>query len=85
MVIDDATVDLVKQALLIALKIMAPILIAGIVIGLVIAILQSVTSIQEQTLTLVPKIFVMVIVAVILLPWIVVRIGDFAVEMFQLR
>ncbi len=85
MIIDDATVDLVKQALLIALKIMAPILIAGIVIGLVIAILQSVTSIQEQTLTLVPKIFVMVIVAVILLPWIIIRIGDFALEMFHLH
>lgn len=82
--IDAATVDLVKQALLIALKIAAPILLAGIVIGLVIAILQSVTSIQEQSITLVPKIFVMTVVATALLPWIVLRIADFAVEMFRL-
>ena len=85
MVLDDATVDLVKQALIVALKIMSPILIAGIVVGLVIAIFQSVTSIQEQTLTLVPKIFVMVLVAIILLPWIVQRIGEFAIQVFQLR
>ena len=84
MVLDDATIDLVKLALIMSLKIMAPILIAGIVVGLVIAIFQSVTSIQEQTLTLVPKIFVMVLVAVILLPWIVQRIGEFALEMFSL-
>lgn len=83
MVIDDATVDLVKQALIIALRIMAPILTAGIAVGLVIAIFQSVTSIQEQTLTLVPKIFVMVIVALILLPWIIQRIGEFAFDMFS--
>lgn len=82
--IDAATVDLVKQALLIALKIAAPILLAGILIGLVIAILQSVTSIQEQSITLVPKIFVMTVVAAALLPWIVLRIADFAVEMFRL-
>ena len=85
MVIDDATVDLVKQALLIALRIMSPILLAGILVGLTIAVFQSVTSIQEQTLTLVPKIFVMVLVAVLLLPWIVQRIGEFAFDMFQLR
>jgi len=84
MVLDDATVDLIKLALIMALKIMAPILTAGILVGLVIAIFQSVTSIQEQTLTLVPKIFVMVIVAVILLPWIIERISEFAVEMFSL-
>src|SRR5690606_20451486 len=84
MVIDDATLDMVKQALIIALKISAPVLIAGILIGLIIAIVQSVTSIQEQTLTLVPKIFAMVAVAVALLPWIILRIAEFAVEMFTL-
>ena len=85
MIIDDATLDMVKQALIIALKISAPVLVAGILIGLVIAIVQSVTSIQEQTLTLVPKIFAMVAVAVALLPWIIMRIAEFAAEMFTLN
>jgi flagellar biosynthetic protein FliQ len=84
MQINDAMVDLVRNALLIGLKIAAPVLIAGIIIGLAISILQSVTQVQEQTLTLVPKIFAMTAVAILLLPWIVMRIAEFSIEMFQL-
>ncbi|MEO1130908.1 MAG: flagellar biosynthetic protein FliQ [Planctomycetota bacterium] len=84
MQINDAMVDLVRNALLIGLKIAAPVLIAGIIIGLAISILQSVTQVQEQTLTLVPKIFAMTAVAILLLPWIVLRIAEFSIEMFQL-
>ncbi len=85
MPIDDATLDLVKQSLIIMMKIAFPILAAGVGIGLIISIFQSVTSIQEQTLALVPKIFVMTIVAVVMLPWIVTRLAEFAVEMFTLH
>lgn len=85
MPLDDATLDLVRQSLVIVLKITAPILLAGVVIGLVISILQSVTQIQEQTLTLVPKIFVMLVVALALMSWIVQRIIDFATEMFMMH
>jgi len=85
MSIDDATLDLVKQALIIMMKIAFPILATGIVIGLIISIFQSVTSIQEQTLALVPKIFVMTAVTVALLPWIVMRLVEFAAEMFILN
>lgn len=80
--VDGNAIDLVKHALIVALKISAPILAAGVVIGLVISIVQSVTQIQEQTLTLIPKIFAMTIVAIALLPWIVIRLMDFAAEMF---
>jgi flagellar biosynthesis protein FliQ len=84
MVFDDSAVDMVQNAIMVALKVSAPILVAGVVIGLIISIFQSVTQIQEQTLSLVPKIFVMCIVAVILMPWIIMRIADFCVDMFQL-
>jgi flagellar biosynthetic protein FliQ len=43
-----------------------------------------VTSIQDQTLTFVPKIAVMMVVAAVLLPWIVLRLVEFAAKMFQL-
>jgi flagellar biosynthesis protein FliQ len=85
MPLDDATLDLVKQALIVMMKIAFPILASGVVIGLVISIFQSVTSIQEQTLALVPKIFVMTAVTVAMLPWIVNRLAEFAVEMFRLH
>ena len=78
---DQQTVEIVRDTLLIALKIAAPILLAGVAVGLVISIFQAVTSIQEQTLTFVPKIIVMVLVAIVLIPWIVVRLLEFTVEM----
>jgi flagellar biosynthetic protein FliQ len=82
--LDDSIVDLARNALLVGLKIAAPVLVAGIAIGLLVSIVQSVTQIQEQTLTLVPKIFVMTAVAIMLMPWIVMRLVEFAAEMFQL-
>lgn len=84
MIIDDSVVDLVQNAIMVALKVSAPILVAGVLIGLTISIFQSVTQIQEQTLSLVPKIFVMCIVALILMPWIVMRLAEFCVDMFRL-
>lgn len=78
---DDNIIDLVREMLLITLKIAAPILLAGVAVGLIISLFQSITSIQEQTLTFVPKIAAMLLVAVVLLPWIVQRLVEFAVEM----
>ncbi|MBN4052655.1 flagellar biosynthetic protein FliQ [Roseiflexus sp. AH-315-K22] len=80
---NDATIFLVRDTLIEAIRIAMPILMAGVMIGLLISIIQSVTSIQDQTLTFVPKILVMVGVAAILLPWIVRRLVDFASELFM--
>ena len=74
--------DAVQTALLTALLISAPILGAGLLIGLVISLVQAVTQIQEQTLTFVPKIAAMIIVAALLLSWLAVTMTDFATEMF---
>lgn len=81
---DESTIELVRQALFITLKIAAPILLAGILVGLFVSLLQSVTSIQDQTLSFVPKIVVMVIVAAILLPWITKRLVEYSAELFSL-
>lgn len=79
---DYDAVDLVRSALLQALILATPILGAGLVVGLIISLLQAVTQVQEQTLTFVPKIIVMILVAVVLLSWIVVQMIDFTMEMF---
>lgn len=81
---DDAIVQQVRETLLIVLKIAAPILAAGMGVGLLVSLVQSVTSIQDQTLTFVPKIFVMVVVAAILLPWIAHRLAEYASAMLTL-
>ena len=75
-------VDVARLALMQALIIALPILGSGLVVGLFISLFQAVTQIQEQTLTFVPKIVVMLLVAMVLLSWISVRMIDFAVEMF---
>ena len=75
--LDDA-----RSALMMALEISTPILAAGLVVGLIVSILQAVTQIQEQTLSFVPKIAVMILVAVALLGWITVRMVEFAQGMF---
>ena len=78
----EEAVEVVRMALFQALVIALPILGAGLVVGLFISLFQAVTQIQEQTLTFVPKIAVMIIVAIFLLSWISMRMADFATEMF---
>jgi flagellar biosynthetic protein FliQ len=78
----EESVEVVRMALFQALLIALPILGAGLIVGLFISLFQAVTQIQEQTLTFVPKIAVMIIVAIFLLSWIAMRMSDFATEMF---
>jgi len=83
--VDFETLDLVRHALIVTMLISAPVLLAGVFIGLVISIVQSVTQIQEQTLSMVPKIFAMTIVTVVLLPWITAKLIEFAIEMLTMH
>lgn len=78
-------VDLVREAFTLMLLISAPILAAALIIGLVISLFQAVTQIQEQTLSFVPKIVGMVVVAVIVLPWATQVMSEFAIRMFSGR
>lgn len=82
---DDTSLELVRSALIITLKIAAPILLAGLVVGFVISILQSVTSIQDQTLAFVPKIAVMLIAAAVLIPWLAIRLVEYTRELLSLH
>lgn len=81
MTTDGSLLDIVREALWLSMIVSAPILLSGVVIGLIISILQSVTSIQEQTLTFVPKILVMVAVTVFLMSWIVEQLVAFTTHM----
>lgn len=81
---DQTAIDLVRQTLMIAIKISAPILGIGVLIGLVISILQSATQIQDQTVSFVPKIVGMLLAAALLVPWIVQEFIEFASFMFRL-
>jgi flagellar biosynthetic protein FliQ len=79
---DFDSIDLVRQALIEALILALPILGAGLLVGLLISLFQAVTQIQEQTLVFVPKILVMLAVAILLLGWLTMRMLEFASAMF---
>ncbi len=81
---DETAVFLVRDTLFAALKIAAPVLLAGVVVGLLVSLFQSVTSIQDQTLTFVPKITVMIVVAALLLPWIALKLSEYASVLFTM-
>lgn len=81
---DEAfAVDLARQTLWIAIELVAPALLVGTIIGVMISLFQAVTSLQEQTLTLVPKMLAVVVTLMIMLPWILEKLHGFAVELFE--
>jgi len=82
--VDTAAIELVRDALMIVLMIAAPLLLIGMILGLIISLFQSVTSIQDQTLTFVPKIIAIVLAAILLLPWIVTILIEFTHDMLSL-
>ncbi len=75
-------IDLVRNATFLALTVGAPILIVSMVVGLAISILQAVTQIQEQTLNLVPKIVLMTITMLFVLPWAIQRVMEYTTALF---
>jgi flagellar biosynthetic protein FliQ len=81
---DESAISMARDMLVITLKIAAPILAAGILVGLIVSIFQSITSIQDQTITFVPKIVVMLIAAALLLPWITARLVEYAHDLLSL-
>jgi flagellar biosynthetic protein FliQ len=82
--IPDAT-DLVRQTLVLAMIISAPMLLIGLAVGVIVSLFQAVTQIQEQTLTFVPKIAAMIAAALLLMPWISQRLLDYAAMRFLLQ
>jgi flagellar biosynthesis protein FliQ len=65
----DTVVNLASQAMSLSLKIAGPLLLTALVIGLVVSIFQAVTQIQEQSLSLIPKIAGVAVVIIVLGPW----------------
>jgi flagellar biosynthesis protein FliQ len=79
----DQSVDLVRRTLMLALLISAPMLIIGLVVGIIVSLMQAVTQIQEQTLTFIPKITAMVASAIFLMPWICHRLMEYSHAIFS--
>ncbi|MDD6825390.1 MAG: flagellar biosynthesis protein FliQ [Oscillospiraceae bacterium] len=75
--------DLFMNAMYVAFKLAAPVLIASIIIGLIVAIFQAATQIHEQTLTFVPKVLVIALMLLILGAWMINIISEFFGMIFE--
>ncbi|MBP0961859.1 MAG: flagellar biosynthesis protein FliQ [Oscillospiraceae bacterium] len=74
---ESEILDLFMNAMYAAFKLAAPVLIASIVIGLLVAIFQAATQIHEQTLTFVPKVLVIALMLLVLGSWMIRIITEF--------
>ena len=79
----DDVVRIVSQGLYLVIKLAAPILLISLIIGLLISIFQTVTSIQEQTLTFVPKIVCVFLGLILLGNWMLTDMRDYMVELWS--
>jgi flagellar biosynthesis protein FliQ len=74
----EAAVDLCREAMLTCLMLGAPLLLVGMLVGLAVSFLQALTQVQDQTVSLVPKILAMLAAIGLLLPWLLQHLVDYS-------
>jgi flagellar biosynthesis protein FliQ len=79
----DFIVGIMAETIRVALMISAPVLLVGLVVGVVISLLQAVTQVQEMTLVFVPKIVASLVVLVAALPWMINLLVSFTHHLFS--
>lgn len=78
----DTVVNLASQAMGLGLKVAGPLLLVGLLIGLVVSVFQAVTQVQEQSLTLIPKIAGIAVVIVVLGPWMLGQLVSYTTSLY---
>ncbi len=79
----DTVINLASQAMSLAFKVAGPMLLGAMVVGLLVSIFQAVTQIQEQSLTLIPKIAVIAVIAVLLGPWMLDQMVAYTTNLYS--
>jgi flagellar biosynthetic protein FliQ len=74
----DTVVNLATQMMSMALKVAGPLLLVGLVIGLIVSLFQAITQIQEQSLSFIPKVVGIAVLIVILGPWMLGQLIGYA-------
>jgi flagellar biosynthetic protein FliQ len=79
----EQSVELARGALMITLLLGTPLMAVAVVVGLAISMMQAVTQIQEQTLSFVPKIIIMLITALLTLPWAINQMVEYSTTLIR--
>ncbi|MGA2164158.1 MAG: flagellar biosynthesis protein FliQ [Solirubrobacteraceae bacterium] len=79
----DTVINLASQAMSLAFKVAGPMLLGAMVVGLLVSIFQAVTQIQEQSLTLIPKIAIIAVIVVVLGPWMLDQMVAYTTNLYS--
>ena len=78
----ELVMKLAKDALQVTLMVSGPLLLVSLVVGVVVSIVQVITSIQDMTLSLVPRMLAVFLVFLLLLPWVMHLLTGFSMQLF---
>lgn len=80
---EDIVIDVMRTAILMIIKVSAPMLIVALVVGLIVSVFQTTTSIQEQTLSFAPKIVAIFLAMIVFGPWMISTLVGFINELYR--
>ena len=76
-------IEIAREGVWVLLQMVLPLLVISLIVGVVISLFQALTQIQEQTITFAPKLIIMLISLVVLLPFMIQSLNSFTVKLFQ--
>ena len=79
---EDIVMQIASETLKTTMMIAGPMLIAAMVIGIIVSVLQAITQINEATLTFIPKMIAIVLVLIVMAPWMMEVLQNYSSEMF---
>jgi flagellar biosynthetic protein FliQ len=79
----DMAAELARNLLVEAMVLSAPVLLAACLVSVLLSLLQTLTSVQEMTLTVVPRLFVVFVITVATMPWLVRRLVTYTVALWS--
>jgi flagellar biosynthetic protein FliQ len=79
---NEAVIEITNEAMKVALMLAAPMLMGALIIGILVSLFQAVTQINEQTLSFIPKILIIVAALVFFSPWMLETLTEFTRETF---
>lgn len=80
---EQLVLDIMRDALIMIIKVSLPILLSGLVVGLIVSIFQTATSIQEQTLAFIPKIIAVFVAIIIFGSWIINMLTTYTTDLYS--
>ncbi len=80
---EDVVTSLAMDAISVTLKIAGPMLLGGLVVGLVVSVFQAITQIQEQTLAFIPKVVALVVIMALFGPWMLGQLETYTQALYS--